>query len=197
MAHRRPGLGGAGTPLIAWLWVETQNKYKRPLLLRHSRHGGGGGGGGGPLWVPARRAGGGRRWGMTPPHSRNTVFLSELYKFVRAPKQEGARDPQERAQGRPGARCTRGLMCIDAQRNAHMSIQVQRKHSGLPCAMALRFIRDLLGGHAQPPSPPGSASFLGNLTPALVRQDHTISPCAPHHLSRDMTRPSLPAPNVS
>src|SRR5205814_2602443 len=27
-----------------------------------------------------------------------------------------------------------------AQRNAHTSIQVQRKHSGLPCAMALRLI---------------------------------------------------------
>jgi hypothetical protein len=52
---------------------------------------------------------------------------------------------KQRAQGRPGARCTRGLVCIDAQRNAHTSIQVQRKHSGLPCAMALRLIRALPG----------------------------------------------------
>jgi hypothetical protein len=58
---------------------------------------------------------------------------------------EGACDPQGRAQGRPGARCTRGLVCIDAHRNAHTSIQVQRKHSGLPCAMALRPIRALPG----------------------------------------------------
>src|SRR5712691_11281760 len=28
----------------------------------------------------------------------------------------------------------------DAQKNAHTSIQVQRKHSGLPCAVALRLI---------------------------------------------------------
>jgi len=44
--------------------------------------------------------------------------------------------PQRREQGMPGARCTRGLvrkMCI---KNAHTSIQVQRKHSGIPCAMA-------------------------------------------------------------
>ncbi len=61
------------------------------------------------------------------------------------PKIEGARDPQERARGRPGARCTRGLMCTVHQKKTHMSIQVQRKHSGLPCAMALRLIRALPG----------------------------------------------------
>jgi hypothetical protein len=42
-----------------------------------------------------------------------------------------------------------------AAKKTHTSIQVQRKHSGLPCAMALRLIRDLPGGHAVPPSPPG------------------------------------------
>jgi hypothetical protein len=31
------------------------------------------------------------------------------------------------------------------QKKTHMSIQVQRKHSGLPCAVALRLIRALLG----------------------------------------------------
>ena len=62
--------------------------------------------------------------------------------------------PKKRAQGRPGARCTRGLVCIDAQGNAHTSIQVKRKHSGLPCAMALRLIRALPGDRAfLPPSP--------------------------------------------
>jgi hypothetical protein len=54
-------------------------------------------------------------------------------------KGEGAGDPQERAQGRPGARCTRGLMCKGSKKT-HMSIQVQRKQSGLPCAMVLQLI---------------------------------------------------------
>src|SRR5258705_7870809 len=40
----------------------------------------------------------------------------------------------------PGARCTRGLVCKVAQRNAHTSIQVQRRQSGIPCAMALRLM---------------------------------------------------------
>ena len=51
----------------------------------------------------------------------------------------------ERAQGRPGARCTRGLVCDRQEKKEHTSIQVQRRASGLPCAMALRLIRDLPG----------------------------------------------------
>ena len=46
----------------------------------------------------------------------------------------------EREQGMPGARCTRGLVCKIAQRNAHTSIQVQRRQSGIPCAMVLRLM---------------------------------------------------------
>jgi len=42
-----------------------------------------------------------------------------------------------------------------------MSIQVKRKHSGLPRAMARRLIRALPGDRALlPPSPPRSAGFL-------------------------------------
>ena len=36
----------------------------------------------------------------------------------------------------PGARCTRGLVC-KMQKKAHTSIQVQRRQSGIPCAMVL------------------------------------------------------------
>ncbi len=50
----------------------------------------------------------------------------------------------KRVQGKPGARCTRGLVCKVAQK-AHTSIQVQRRTPGFPCAMALRLIRDLPG----------------------------------------------------
>jgi len=34
-------------------------------------------------------------------------------------KIEGASDPQERAQGRPGARCTRGPVCKSSEKSAH------------------------------------------------------------------------------
>src|SRR5882757_8108005 len=65
-----------------------------------------------------------------------------------------------------------------ASRNAHTSIQVQRRTPGLPCAMALRLIRvrpgDRLSCHhrQQRLSPPR------DLTPAPGRQAHTISPYA-------------------
>jgi hypothetical protein len=55
---------------------------------------------------------------------------------------------EDRVRAAPAVSCA-----IDAQGSAHTSIQVQRKHSGLPCAMALRLIRALPGGHAVPPSP--------------------------------------------
>jgi hypothetical protein len=38
----------------------------------------------------------------------------EFCKFIRPKNNRAQRDPQERAQGRAGARCTRGLMCQDA-----------------------------------------------------------------------------------
>ncbi len=45
---------------------------------------------------------------------------------------------KQRAQGRPGACCTRGLVCcLRIARAAHEHTG-QREHSGLPCAMALR-----------------------------------------------------------
>jgi hypothetical protein len=39
----------------------------------------------------------------------------------------------------PGARCTRGLVCKLCE-ETHTSIQVQRRQSGIPCAMALRLM---------------------------------------------------------
>ena len=52
------------------------------------------------------------------PHSRDTPRPSFANSF--APQEtEGARDPQERARGRPGARCTRGLACISSEKGAH------------------------------------------------------------------------------
>ena len=85
----------------------------------------------------------------------------------------------KRAQGRPGARCTRGLAGVLQKDMLPTSIQVQRRTPGLPCAMALRLIRDRPGdpafcdtialGQRWPPS---------NLTPASGRRTQTISPYA-------------------
>jgi hypothetical protein len=40
----------------------------------------------------------------------------------------------------PDARCTRGLVCKKCTKKTHTSIQVQRRQSGIPCAMVLRLM---------------------------------------------------------
>ena len=65
------------------------------------------------------------------PHSRGMIYPRFSFRCPSKVKRE---------QGMPGARCTRGLVCKFVQRNAHTSIQVQRRQSGIPCAMALRLM---------------------------------------------------------
>src|ERR1700743_363315 len=75
-----------------------------------------------------------------------------------------------------------------------MSIQVQRKHSGLLCAMALRLIRALPGDPASlSPSPTG---LTADLTPTLGRQDHTLSPYAPMSNVQRHNASTAACPNV-
>ena len=86
--------------------------------------------------------------------------------------------PDQRAQGRPGARRTRGLMCGRCNKMLHMSIQVWRNHTGLPCAMALRLIRDRPGDRLSCHHPRARLLPRHELTPAPGRRTLTISPYA-------------------
>ena len=100
-------------------------------------------------------------------------------------------------------RAAPAVPCAIAQESAHTSIQVQRRASGLPCAMALRLIRDLPG------EPSSLATVTSQITSAKLgasfgRQDHTTSPYAqaarvsrsisvhrtPPHVRDDRERPS-------
>jgi len=58
------------------------------------------------------------------------------------------------------------------------SIQVQRRTSGLPHAMALRLIRDRPGDRLSCHHRQRSAFASANLTPAPGRRTQTISPYA-------------------
>src|SRR5262245_35595147 len=58
----------------------------------------------------------------------------------------------------------------------HTSIQVQRKHSGLPCAMALRLTS--CSSRRTALLPPSPALLIASLTPAPRRPNHTTSPYA-------------------
>jgi hypothetical protein len=86
---------------------------------------------------------------------------------------------KKRAQGRPGARCTRGLAGCLQKEMLPTSIQVQRRTSGLPCAMALRLIRDRPGDPAfRDTIALGQLSPPSNLTPASGRRTQSTSPYA-------------------
>src|SRR5882762_570271 len=95
---------------------------------------------------------------------------------------------QQRAQGRPGAHRTHGPRA----ENARGRTTGTGGSSGLPCAMALRLIRDLPGDHAWlPPSSARRVSVFANLTPASERQDHTTSPSAQTPLVAQEMRPAM------
>ena len=93
--------------------------------------------------------------------------------------------PEKRARGRPGARCTRGLAGCCRREMLPTSIQVQRRTPGLPCAVALRLIRDRPGDPAFCDTIAlGQRWSPSNLTPASGRRTQTISPYAKAALVR-------------
>ena len=83
----------------------------------------------------------------------------------------------ERAQGMPDARCTRGLVCNVHEKCAHEHTG-QRRTSDIPCAMALRLITGSPRRTALLPPSSLRSLLLTNLTPAPRRRDHTSSPYA-------------------
>jgi DNA-binding transcriptional LysR family regulator len=48
---------------------------------------------------------------------------------------------KQRARGMPGARCTHGLVCKGREKKRTRAYRFSGRHSGIPCAMALRLMR--------------------------------------------------------
>jgi hypothetical protein len=82
----------------------------------------------------------------------------------------------KRAQGMPGVRCTRSLVCKRLA-HEHNSPQVHRFHTGIPCATVLRLISRSPRGTGLD-SPRHGPFIATRLTPASGCQDHTSSPSA-------------------
>jgi hypothetical protein len=103
----------------------------------------------------------------------------------------------ERAQGMPGARCTRGLVCKMHKEKRTRAYRFSGGNPAFPARWFYGLFRALPGDRAfLPPSPPRSL-LLENLTPASGRQDHTTSPSASSAARlAPPKRPSHPAPNV-
>jgi hypothetical protein len=101
---------------------------------------------------------------------------------------------KQRAQGKPGAHCTRSLACrLVARECSHHRFTGT---PGLPCAMVLTvyFVLSPVTGlfcHRRSQDKPAT------LTPASGRQDHTTSPSASaSFVNAPPKRPPHPAPNV-
>ena len=119
----------------------------------------------------------------TPSHSRDAMRPRFVVQF--RPRKE------KRAQGKPGARCTRGLVCKIAQRKR---TRAYRFSGGIPTFPAQWFY----GLYVLSPAiriclSPSSALAGANLTPTMRRQDHTILPSARAALvSRNSTVHRIP-----
>ena len=90
-----------------------------------------------------------------------------------------------RAQGRPGARCTRGLVCNCAQGTRTRAYRYRRSIPAFPAQWLYGLLRALPGERLFCHRRPREASLLSDLMPAPRHQDHTTSPYArATHVSR-------------
>ena len=85
---------------------------------------------------------------------------------------------KQRAQGRPGARCTRGLVCNCAQKTRTRAYRFSGNIPAFPAQWLYGLLRALPGERLFCHRHPAEACFSSNLTPAPRRQDHTTSPYA-------------------
>ena len=121
-----------------------------------------------------------------------------LHEGIAEPRSRGATRPgfdkilslfkRQRAQGKPGARCTRGLACKMVARKRTRAYRFSGNTPAFPAQWFYGLFRALPGERAfLPPSPPRSL-LRKNLTPASGRQDHTTSPSASGALVRNTVR---------
>src|SRR5207248_1603795 len=82
----------------------------------------------------------------------------------------------QRAQGKPGADCTRGLVCKIAHCRRTRAYRFSRNSPAFPTQWLYGLLRALPGERAC--LPPSLANCSTSLTPASRRQDHTTSPYA-------------------
>jgi hypothetical protein len=85
-----------------------------------------------------------RRGVLDAPHSRGMTVENDARSHSRGTIARALQEhpPSLETEGAGNAGCTLHprSRVQDAQRNAHTSIQVQRRQSGIPCAMALRLM---------------------------------------------------------
>src|SRR5256885_156466 len=84
----------------------------------------------------------------------------------------------QRAQGKPGADCTRGLVCQTHSNGRTRAYRFSRNSPAFPAQWLYGLLRALPGERACLPPSLLRSLLLKNLAPASRRQDHTTSPYA-------------------
>jgi hypothetical protein len=129
-----------------------------------------------------------RRASHTPSPSRDITRPSFANRFA----------PKKRARGRPGARCTRGLMCKDALgKNAHEHTGSAETLRPSPRSGFTAYLRALPGETRAclSPSPPRKREPPENLTPAIgASGPHDFAVRISRARQSQPSRPPLPAP---
>src|SRR5205809_5293416 len=85
---------------------------------------------------------------------------------------------KQRAQGKPGADCTRGLVCQTHSNRRTRAYRFSRNSPAFPTQWLYGLLHALPGERAFLPPSPLRSLLLKNLAPASRRQDHTTSPYA-------------------
>ena len=102
----------------------------------------------------------------------------EVCKFIGPQKERGRTRPSREGAGKTGCALHPRSHVQRQLEKTHMSIQVQRKQSGLPCAMVLTAYIVLSPVSRLVCHRRCAGICLRNLTPASGCQDHTTSPYA-------------------
>src|SRR5256885_3784802 len=98
---------------------------------------------------------------------------------------------KQRAQGKPGADCTRGLVCQTHSNRRTRAYRFSRNSPAFPTQWLYGLLRALPGERAC--LPPSLAEDSTSLAPASRRQDHTTSPYAFAHSSTRLRAPETKA----
>ena len=106
------------------------------------------------------------------------------------PRNRGRRE--DRVHAAPAVSCAR---CTKQNAHEHTG-SAETLRPSLRNGFTAYFVLSPVTGLSCHRRSPRSVSFLGNLTPASGRQDHTTSPSASVHSSRALPRPPHPQPYV-
>jgi hypothetical protein len=114
---------------------------------------------------------------------------------------------RKRAQGMPGARCTRGLACKMHKGKRTRAYRYSRRHSGIPRAMALRLMPrsprrrirlvTVIGGLKVLSRPVGLAKTSADLTPATGARTTRFCRTPQHRSSARCNRSRETRPAIS